>query len=79
MFGLEDKKRKKEEALFDLEVDLKNAKKRREVKEKVDGRINELKLLLRGGQDKEEFDDLGILLHGYTSLLKVIARFGGKA
>jgi hypothetical protein len=30
---------------------------------------------LRSGENKEEFDKFGLLLHGYTSLLKVMARF----
>ena len=80
MFGLEDKKRRKDDkpALFYLEVDLKSPKKRKEVVSKIEARITQLKGLLRGGHDKSEFDEYGILLQGYAALLKVIARFGNK-
>lgn len=77
MFGLENQKKKKqaEEFIFDLEKDLKNAKKHKELKAKVEDRIQEIKEVLRSGENKDEFDKFGALLHGYTSLLKVMARF----
>lgn len=77
MFGLENQKKKKkvEEFVFDLEQDLKVSKKHQELKKKVEDRIQEIKEVLRGGENKEEFDKFGTLLHGYTSLLKVMARF----
>ncbi len=79
MFGLEDKKKKKlEEFVFDLEKELKIAKKHQEIKAKVEQRIQEIKRILRSGEEKEEFDDFGVLLHGYTSLLKVMSRFSPK-
>lgn len=80
MFGLESQKKKKpiEEFVFDLEKDLRIAKKHKEIKDKVEGRIQKIKETLRGGDNKEEFDKFGALLHGYTSLLKVMARFGAK-
>lgn len=79
MFGLEDKKRKDEgPAQFDLEVELKSPKKRRETVAKIEERIAQLKAVLRSGQDQGEFDDVGALLLGYTALLKVVGRFGGK-
>jgi hypothetical protein len=75
MFGLEDQKKKKTEPfVFDLEKDLKDAKKYRELKMKVEERIQQIKTTLKSGESKEEFDKLGMLLHGYTSLLKVMAR-----
>lgn len=75
MFGLESQKKKKPEAfVFDLENDLNDHKKGRAMKEKIEKRIQEVKSILKSGENKEEFDQLGILLHGYTSLLKVIAR-----
>jgi hypothetical protein len=79
MFGLEDKKRKGDNPTqFDLELELKSAKKRRETALKVEERIAQLKAVLRSGQDQEEFDDVGVLLQGYAALLKVIGRFGEK-
>jgi hypothetical protein len=81
MFGLEgDKKSKKktEEFVFELEKDLKSLGKHQEYKKKVDSRIQQIKELLRSGESKADFDTLGILLHGYTSLLKVMSRFSPK-
>lgn len=77
MFGLENQKKKKkiEEFVFDLEQDLKVEKKHKELKQKVEDRVQEIKEVLRSGENKEEFDKFGTLLHGYTSLLKVMARF----
>lgn len=75
MFGLEDQKKKKAEPfVFELEKELKDAKNYREVKQKIEGRIQTIKTFLKSGESKEEFDQYGVLLHGYTSLLKVIAR-----
>lgn len=76
MFGLEDQKKKKkpEPFVFDLEKELKDAKKYREYKDKIDERIQQIKNMLKSGETKADFDETGVLLHGYTSLLKVIAR-----
>lgn len=80
MFGLEKQKKQKkaEEFIFDLEKDLKVSKKHKELKKLAEDRIQEIKQVLRGGDNKEDFDRFGVLLHGYTSLLKVMARFGAK-
>ncbi len=75
MFGLEDqKKKKKNEFIFDLEIDLKDPKKLQETKNLIEERIQKLKTYLRAGEDKELFNQLGTLLLGYTSLLKVLTR-----
>jgi len=74
MFGLGgDKKKKKEDFIFDLEADLKSDK-RTEIKRKTEERVQKLKGILRAGDDKAGFDAFGALLHGYVSLQKVIAR-----
>jgi molecular chaperone DnaK (HSP70) len=80
MFGLENQKKKKstDEYIFDLEKDLKIGKKHRELKKKIEDRIQKIKEFLRSGENKSEFDKCGTLLHGYTSLLKVMARFNAK-
>ena len=77
MFGLENQKKKKkiEEFVFDLEQDLKVEKKHKELKKKIEDRIQGIKEVLRSGENEEEFNKFGTLLHGYTSLLKVMARF----
>lgn len=80
MFGLEDQKKKRstEEFVFDLEKDLKDSKKSKEIKKRIEEQIQRIKEALRGGENKEEFDFYGTVLHGYTSLLKVMARFSAK-
>lgn len=80
MFGLEDQKKKKttEEFVFELEKELKSNKLHTEIKNKVEARIQRLKEILRSGENKDDFDKFGTVLHGYTSLLKVMARFSAK-
>lgn len=77
MFGLESQKKKKntEEFVFELEKELKIGKKHKELLKQVEERIQSIKEVLRSGENKDEFDKFGSLLHGYTSLLKVMARF----
>lgn len=76
MFGLESQKKKKkiEPFVFELEKELKDPKTHKELKQKVENRIQEIKSTLKSGENKEDFDKFGVLLHGYTSLLKVMAR-----
>jgi hypothetical protein len=77
MFGLEGQKKKKqvEEFFFDLEKEIKgNPAKYKELKEKIENRIQRIKEVLRTGETQDEFDRFGLLLHGYTSLLKVLSR-----
>jgi hypothetical protein len=77
MFGLE----KKGKALFefDLEKDLKsNSSKTKELLKTVEDRILEIKNTLRQGTASEDFDKLGVLLHGYAALQKVLTRIANK-
>ncbi len=80
MFGLEDQKKKKKagEFIFELEEELKIAKKHQEIKRRADNRLQQLREMLRSGGEKEEYYRLGVLLHGYASLLKVISRVTSK-
>jgi len=80
MFGLEEQKKKKpsKEFVFELENDFKNGKKCRELKLRIESRVQKIKEVLRSGEEKEEFDRFGVLLHGYTALVKVMARFSAK-
>lgn len=77
MFGLESQKKKKntDEFVFELEKELKIGKTHKELQKQVEDRIQSIKEVLRSGENKDEFDKFGSLLHGYTSLLKVMARF----
>ncbi len=81
MFGLEKQKKKKtsNDFFFDIEQDLKDIKKKKEMIKKIEERIQEVKNILRTGENKDEFDHFGTLLHGYTALLKVISRTNAKS
>jgi hypothetical protein len=80
MFGLENQKKKKpaEEFVFELEKELKNLAKHKEILQRVEKRLQKIKEILRSGDDQEEFDRFGQLLHGYNSLMKVMSRFSTK-
>lgn len=79
MFGLGKEREEMGEATFDLEKDLRNLQKKRELQQTVQERMLQIKALLRLGLEKEEFNEFGYLLHGYAALLKVVARFGAKS
>lgn len=75
MFGLENQKKKKNEPfVFELEKELKDSRKHKELKKQIEARIQSIKQKLQAGENKELFDQYGVLLYGYTSLLKVMAR-----
>ncbi|MBM3198187.1 MAG: needle chaperone SctE [Chlamydiae bacterium] len=77
MFGLEKKQRQLFE--FDLEKELKeNTTKKQALTGEVENTIQEIKSLLRSGTDTADFDQYGVLLHGYTALLKVLQRISQK-
>lgn len=80
MFGLEGQKKKKgsEEFVFDLEEELKDPKRDRQLKEEIEKRIHQLKTILRSGEEKEDYDRFGLLLLGYTALLTVVTRVNFK-
>ena len=59
MFGLGDKnKNEQDDTVFDLEKDLQNSNERREIQQQIKTRMLEIKNLLRGGLDKNEFNDI---------------------
>ena len=73
MFGLE--KKGKDVFEFDLEKELKsNPSKVKELLKVVEERVSDIKKSLRSGAGSEDFDQLGVLLHGYTALQRVINR-----
>jgi predicted nucleic acid-binding Zn-ribbon protein len=78
MYGLKKNNKNTELFEFELEKDLQDNNKNQELIQKVDKRINEIKTKLRQGSNSEEFDDLGLLLHGYSSLHKVLTRASKK-
>lgn len=78
MFGMDSGKKKSVEYSFDLEQDLKDPGKLRATKEQVEERINQLKGMLRQGEDKKSFDQIQTLLHGYLAVQRVIQRVNRK-
>ena len=80
MFGLEKQKKNKkdEEFIFELEKELKNPQKQKEVQAHIEASIQSIKETLRSGENQEDFDRFGVLLHGYNALIKVISRFNAK-
>lgn len=81
MFGLEDQKKKKkaDEFVFELEKEIKIPAKNKELQERVLKRMQVIKDLLQGGIEKSDFDVIGRILYGYSSLLKIIQRAAPKA
>ena len=76
MYGLEEKD-KRERFLFDLEKKIKNEPQHlKHLLEKAEKRMAEIKKHLREGANEKDFDRLGILLHGYASLQKVLKKAG---
>ena len=77
MYGLE--KKPKHAFEFDLEKDLKkDPSKARELVKATEAKIHEIKNQLRDGAKGPELDQLGVLLHGYTALQKVLGRLANK-
>lgn len=78
MYGLEkdkEKKGKPQQFHFDLELEIQDRPERGKLLlEKTEHRIQEIKHALREGANNQEFDKLGILLHGYTALQKVLKK-----
>jgi hypothetical protein len=76
MYGLEKGKKGEEDIfMFDLERELKERPGHaKELLSKAEKRMQEIKHVLREGANEKDFDKLGILLHGYTSLQKVLKK-----
>ena len=74
MYGLkEDEKREK--FAFELEKKIKNEPKHlKELLQKAETRMTEIKKHLREGANEKDFDRLGVLLHGYAALQKVLKK-----
>ncbi|NGX28791.1 MAG: hypothetical protein K940chlam1_00978 [Candidatus Anoxychlamydiales bacterium] len=73
MFGLEKSPREKFD--FDLEIDIKeNPQKAKELLNKIDSTTKKIKQKLKSGGSKEDLNKLGVMLEGYTALLKVLKK-----
>ena len=74
MFGLEEKG-KRERFVFDLEKRIKDKPEHgQELVAKAEHRIQEIKKLLREGANEKDFDKLGVLLHAYGVLQRILKR-----
>ena len=68
-------KKRPEKFAFDLEREIKETPSHgKQILEKAEKRILEIKKQLREGVNEKEFDQLGILLHGYAALSKVLKK-----
>jgi hypothetical protein len=77
MFGME--KQPKAPFEFALEEELKaKPGMKKTLLEEVDTCTQEIKSILRNGANTEDFDDYGILLHGYSALQKVLNKIAIK-
>lgn len=73
MFDLD--KKPDEPFAFDLEADMKkDPEKAKAMLDDVHERMNELKNMLRAGAETDDFDEYGVLLHGYAALERVLKR-----
>lgn len=57
---------------FPLEQDLKDETKTTKMIENVENQIKAIKKVVKEGSKPEEFENLGVLLHGYSALLKIL-------
>jgi len=73
MYGLG--KEPKGKFAFDLEKEIKEQPTHgKKILDKAEQRTLEIKKQLREGVDSKDFDQLGILLHGYAALQKVLKK-----
>lgn len=77
MYGLEKKGKTLFE--FDMEKDLKeHPSKVKELLKYCEEKVQEIKGILRQGTSSSEYDQFGVLLHGYAALQKVLTRIANK-
>ena len=74
MFGMEKKPKETMTFVFDLEKELGDADRRKELAAQIQLRVQKIKEILHTGSKKEEFDQLGVLLNGYHALAIVLGR-----
>lgn len=75
MFGFEKKKKPQSFFVFDLEKDLQDEKKQKNYLKHAEKHIADLKTQLREGAQSSDFENLGLMLHGYSALLKILTSF----
>ncbi len=73
MYGLE--KKPGDKFAFDLEKKIKETPTHgKELLDRAQLRMSELKKQLREGASEKDFDKLGVLLHGYAALQRVLKK-----
>ncbi|MDN3507747.1 MAG: DUF5398 family protein [Simkaniaceae bacterium] len=73
MFGMESNNKPKNFFEFDLEKEIvENDSKRKSLLTEAKGNIEKLNAIMKENPDGESFEDLGVLLGGFTALEKVI-------
>ncbi len=76
MFGLEGNK--EVDNPFDLERDMKNPAKQKELMAKIEAKIQLVKNISREGVKEEDLKGLTMMLNAYMSLLRVLAKIIAK-
>lgn len=76
MFGKDDKKKGDlPPTTFEMEIALKgNPSKKKELIHNMQERLESTKKFLREGSNADDFKQMGFVLHGYASFIKVIER-----
>ena len=75
MYGLGKEKKGGKNFMFNLELEIQDRPGHgKELLLKAENRILEIKTALREGAKDKDFDKLGILLHGYTALQRVLKK-----
>ncbi len=77
MFGL-GKRKGSGDFLFDLEMEIIDKGSASALRKEIQTKIQEVKALLRTGHQQDEYDQLGILLFGYTAVIKILDRIESK-
>jgi len=75
MFGMEEKKPVAKEALFQLEEELSNPNKRKELADLAVERMVRIKELLSSGSDGETVQKMGTLLQGYVAFKNIVLNY----
>ena len=76
---LDEKEKKERQFSFDLEKRLHEEPTHlKELLDKAENRIQDIKKSLREGANEKDFDQLGTLLHGYIALQRVLRKAGAK-
>ncbi len=75
MFGLEKEETKVQKFQFDLEIEIiESPAKAKELIDHSKEMTDKLKKAVREGGNEKDFDNYGILLHGYSALSRILKK-----